>query len=74
MKSSRKMTPEVAAWIKALHRDNPELMQHQIAALVGHNQGRVSEVLNGQRFAEVLPGPGGCRYTPGGGRHAHDDP
>lgn len=59
-KSTRKMTPEVAAWIKALHRDNPDLMQHQIAALVGHNQGRVSEVLNGQRFAEINPsGPAG---------------
>lgn len=64
-KSTRKMTPEIAAWIKALHRDNPELMQHQIAALVGHNQGRVSEVLNGQRFPEVGPtGAAGSAVQP----------
>lgn len=30
-----------------------ELMQHQIAALLGLNQGRVSEVLTGKRFSEV---------------------
>jgi len=49
------MTPAVAAMIKAIHRDNPELFQHQIAALVGHNQGRISEVLTGKRFPEVPP-------------------
>jgi predicted XRE-type DNA-binding protein len=54
-KPARKMTPEIAAWIKALHRDNPDLMQHQIAALVGQNQGRVCEVLTGQRFADTEP-------------------
>jgi len=30
-------------------------MQHEIAAKLGINQGRVSEVLNGKRFGDVPP-------------------
>lgn len=56
------LTAQVAAWIKALHRDQPLLKQHQIAALVGQNQGRVCEVLTGKRYAEVAPSyPGALR-------------
>jgi len=56
MPSNRKMTTDLAAWIKAIHRDSPDLHQHQIAALVGTNQGRICEVLTGRRFADVEPG------------------
>lgn len=48
------LTPEVAAKIKKLAATT-DLYQHEIAALVGVNQGRVSEVLSGKRFAEVSP-------------------
>lgn len=50
-----KMTPAVAAMIKRLALQNPSLFQHQIAALLGVNQGRVSEVLRGKRFRHVPP-------------------
>ncbi|MEM7460186.1 MAG: hypothetical protein AAF331_12025 [Pseudomonadota bacterium] len=48
------MTPEIAARIKRLWRDT-EMPQHEIAAAVGVNQGRVNEVVNGKRFLDVLP-------------------
>lgn len=51
---SRRMTPEIAARIKRLWRDT-EMPQHEIAAAVGVNQGRVNEVVNGKRFSDVLP-------------------
>lgn len=35
--------------IKQLHRSNPGMTQHEIAAAVGINSGRVNEVLNGVR-------------------------
>ena len=55
MTSNRnKLTPEVAAEIKKLAAST-ELFQHEIAALVKLNQGRVSEVLSGKRFPEVPP-------------------
>jgi len=44
----------LAALIKKLGQD-PKLAQHQIAAQLGINQGRVSEVLTGKKFAEVKP-------------------
>jgi predicted XRE-type DNA-binding protein len=31
------------------------MAQHEIAATLGVNQGRVSEVVNGARFADVAP-------------------
>ncbi len=55
MRKSRTTTPltaRVAAEIKRLAASG-DLMQHQIAALLGINQGRVSEVLSGKRFPEV---------------------
>lgn len=49
-RSSPPLTPEIAAEIRRLASPGT-LMQHQIAALLGINQGRVSEVLSGKRFA-----------------------
>lgn len=43
---SNSMTPDVVAKIKVL-LDEDQLFQHQIAAIVGVNQGRISEVKNG---------------------------
>ena len=31
------------------------LFQHQVAAMLGINQGRVSEVMNGKRYPDVGP-------------------
>jgi predicted XRE-type DNA-binding protein len=53
-KSSTRMTPSLAAEIKRLAAPGV-LMQHQIAAILGLNQGRVSEVLSGKRFPDVQP-------------------
>lgn len=51
---SPSLTAQIAALIKRLAKDT-DLMQHEIAAKLGINQGRVSEVLNGKRFGEVPP-------------------
>jgi len=48
------LTADVAAAIKRLAKDT-DLLQHEIAAKLGLNQGRVSEVLTGKRFPEVRP-------------------
>jgi predicted XRE-type DNA-binding protein len=48
------LTAELAARIKRLALDGG-LLQHQIAAILNLNQGRVSEVLTGKRFADVPP-------------------
>jgi predicted XRE-type DNA-binding protein len=50
------MTAALAAEIKKLAATRA-LKQHQIAAVLGINQGRVSEVLRGKRFADVPPAP-----------------
>lgn len=50
--SSTPLTARVAKEIKRLAASG-DLMQHQIAALLGLNQGRVSEVLSGKRFPDV---------------------
>jgi transcriptional regulator with XRE-family HTH domain len=47
------VTPEMAAKIRALRKQG--FMQHTIAAHFGINQGRVSEVENGQRHPTVPP-------------------
>jgi predicted XRE-type DNA-binding protein len=44
----------MAARIKRLWNET-EMAQHEIAATLGVNQGRVSEVVNGARFADVAP-------------------
>ncbi len=52
---SPKLTPTMAAKIKALLKGT-EMNHAQIAAhLGGINQGRVSEVRTGKRFPEVKP-------------------
>lgn len=51
---SEPLTPALAIQIKKLARDT-DLAQHEIAALLHLNQGRVSEVLNLKRFANVNP-------------------
>lgn len=52
---SPRLTEETAAHIKWLWQNTP-LNQAQIAAELGAiNQGRVSEVITGQRFHEVKP-------------------
>ena len=48
------LTADVAASIKRLAKET-DLLQHEIAAKLGLNQGRVSEVLTGKRFSEVQP-------------------
>jgi predicted XRE-type DNA-binding protein len=48
-KSSVPVTPELASYIKLLLRKG--LYQHQIAGVLGINQGRVSEVKTGKRCA-----------------------
>lgn len=54
MHKRSKLTAALAAKIKKLAKET-SLFQHEIAAIVGVNQGRVSEVLNGKRFSEVKP-------------------
>lgn len=51
------VTPEMAAHIRFLIRER-KLFQHQAAALVGVNQGRVSEVMNDLRHPGVPPTQG----------------
>ncbi len=52
---SPKLTEETAANIKWLWQNTP-LNQAQIAAELGAiNQGRVSEIINGHRFADIPP-------------------
>ena len=55
--ASPPVTPEMAAQIRYL-KLSKKLYHHQIAALLGINQGRVSEVLTGKRFPDVPPSQG----------------
>lgn len=48
------LDPAMAAKIKRMLRDT-DLAQHQIAAQLGVNQGRVSEVSTGQKYPDVPP-------------------
>ncbi len=48
------MTKKMAATAKYLV-EKLGLAQHQVAALLGVNQGRISEVITGKRFADVEP-------------------
>jgi predicted XRE-type DNA-binding protein len=50
-RKSPRVTPELAAKIKALLATN--MCQHDIAAFLRINQGRVSEVNTGMKFADV---------------------
>lgn len=56
-KSSPPVTAEMAGQIRFLKKTKG-LFNHQIAALFGINQGRVSEVLTGKKFPNVPPKQG----------------
>jgi predicted XRE-type DNA-binding protein len=53
---SARVDAQMAAGIKFL-RTVMRLHVHQVAQLYGINQGRVSEVMHGKRFAEVAAAP-----------------
>jgi len=52
-KDTPPMTAELASKAKTLIRLG--LKQHQAAAVLGVNQGRISEVMTGKRFVGVTP-------------------
>lgn len=57
----RKKSPPISAEMAAEIRHlviNEGLYQHQAAAKLGINQGRVSEVMAGKRFPEAPPAQG----------------
>lgn len=54
-RSSATLTNKIAAKIKHLASEGH--MQHDIAARFGINQGRVSEIVRGQRFSDLSPDP-----------------
>jgi predicted XRE-type DNA-binding protein len=56
IKQTPPLTAELAAKIKTLVNEYG-LLQHQAAAVLGLNQGRVSEVINGHRYNGVMPCP-----------------
>lgn len=60
-KNSPKITPEMAAHIRFLIKERG-LYQHQVAALCGINQGRVSEVMHGKHFPGTPPAQGGFPF------------
>lgn len=51
---SPQLTAKTASYIK-WYEANTNLLQHEIAARLNINQGRVSEVLAGKRFPDALP-------------------
>ena len=54
-RGSPPMTPERAALAKLLV-GKLGMLQHEAAAVLGVNQGRISEVMTGKRFAGIKPG------------------
>lgn len=56
VKPTPPMTAELAAKAITLVKSFG-LKQHQAAAILGLNQGRISEVLNGKRFPHTPPCP-----------------
>lgn len=56
-KKSPTITPEMAAHIRFLVEQRG-LYQHQAAALVGINQGRISEIMRRKRFPDATPEQG----------------
>ena len=52
-KRSPRLTQSMADKIRRLRRSG--MMQHDIAAHLGTNQGRVSEILSGKRFPPQTP-------------------
>jgi predicted transcriptional regulator len=60
-KDSPPVTPEMAALIKYLVK-RIGLYQHQVAALLKINQGRVSEVITGKRYPNIEPNQGSFSF------------
>lgn len=60
-KASPSVTPEMAALIKFLVK-RIGLYQHQVAAILKINQGRVSEVITGKRHPNVEPDQGSFSF------------
>lgn len=60
-KASPPVTAAMAGHIRYL-RYTQHLYQHQIAALVGVNSARVSEVLKGRRFPDEPPKQGSFAF------------
>lgn len=56
-KSSPPITAEMAAHIRFLIKERG-LFQHQVAALLEINQGRVSEVMHGRHYPGAGPAQG----------------
>lgn len=56
-KSSPRVTAKMAAEIRYLKFEK-KLYNHQIAAIFGINQGRVSEVLTGKKYPNITPAQG----------------
>lgn len=50
---SKPVTPEIAALIKRMLREG--VYQHQIAGVLGINQGRVSEINTGKSHPKIPP-------------------
>jgi hypothetical protein len=48
-RTSLPITAARAAQIRVIHQMHPKMPQHEIAKIVGANQGRTSEVLAGKR-------------------------
>ena len=53
-RKSKPITPVKAAIVKFLIL-KLGLYQHQVAALLGVNQGRISEIMTGKRFSKIKP-------------------
>lgn len=51
---SARLTPKMASFIK-WYAANTKLLQHEIAARLDINQGRVSEVITGKRYQGIRP-------------------
>ena len=47
--SANPITPEIKAAVFKMHKEHPELRGDQIGAALNINQGRVYEILDGQR-------------------------
>ncbi len=56
IKPTPPMTAELAAKAITLVK-TMKLKQHQAAAVLGVNQGRISEVITGKRYPRVVPCP-----------------
>jgi len=54
-RTSARMTPALAARIREMAGENPEMAMHEIAATLKVNVGRVSEVLGRAEPADVEP-------------------